>query len=51
MELQVSEIIGGTSAQGAANQNELNIAGSVSAGTSITGGIGQTDTSDNNQWR
>ena len=48
MEPQVSEIIGGTSAQGTANKNELNIDGSVSAGTSITGGIGQTDASDNN---
>ncbi|WP_086291130.1 hypothetical protein [Campylobacter devanensis] len=48
MEPQVSKIIGGTSAQGTANQNELNIAGSVRAGTSITGGIGQTDASDNN---
>ncbi|ARQ98149.1 autotransporter domain protein [Campylobacter lanienae NCTC 13004] len=45
---QVTQITGATSTQGTANNNELNIAGSVSANTSITGGVGSTDASNNN---
>ncbi|WP_086297111.1 hypothetical protein [Campylobacter devanensis] len=50
MELQVSEIIGGTSAQGTANKNNIIIGGSVTGNVTgnVTGSEGKIGSENNN---